>query len=267
MPADLPLSLRSLTLDGSGFRAPGPPSDPPSHLRLGGLTRLETLTLLGCCARILEDESLGECEQPPLPPSLRTLRLESSARWPQRVKLSRHRPSRLSASPDLMLEASVGQVDCGIGLRDDGEVGNMAHGFGAQQAEAGAPQLTSLLPAGARTLSIELGALLISDARLPATLDPDAVCEDDALRSLCELFGSAPDSYREFRLSSRGGPRRALRMHLTWFSVVLGRPAVKTFRPENMASFANALLQFAPAYGVNVSLSADESCCVIRQPA
>ena len=267
VPPELPISLCHLSLDGSAFSVPGPPWNPPSDLRLSDLTRLETLTLLGCVARALEDEFLGDCEQPPLPSSLRTLRLESPARWPQRVNLSRYWAPRLSASADLTFETSVGQVDCGIGLREDSEVSCMTITPAATMAEDGTPQATSLLPAGVRSLSLEMGAIQVSDARLSATLDPESVCQDDAMRSLCLLFSSAPDSYREFRLSNCGSPRRVMRVHLTWFSATLDRAVVKTFRPKNMASLADMLRRFAPAYGMSVSLSADESCCVVQRLA
>ena len=225
---DLPVSLRHLVLDGRA--GVGPHCEPPYDLRLGGLTRLESLSLLGCAANALEDEytRLGpfaagppEAAVAPLPPSLRTLRLEDPT-GDVAVRLSR---TRLSAASGLAIEASIAFIACDIGIyADDALAENPWYSLLDLSADLPADvresQSTSLLPAGVRTLSIETDFVTIACAHMPPTLKPQAVCAADAVQKLCELFGTAPDSYHEFHLSSRS--ERTVSIMLEWDTEVNG---------------------------------------------
>lgn len=111
---ELPSSLKHLVLDG----LTGENCRPPTNLRLGGLTRLETLTLLGCACRALDELVLGDCaDEPPLPPSLRTLRLEA----PMTLRLgeSQAEPGQFSAL-NSFVEASVRSIECHTDATPDG---------------------------------------------------------------------------------------------------------------------------------------------------
>ena len=258
-----------------GYDGVGPDCEPPYKLRLGGLTRLETLSLLGCAVNALEDEytHLGaysywtsEPEAAPLPPSLRTLRLEAPTSA-MTIDLSRH---TLSAASELTLGTSVGVVACDVGFRSGSEWAEPACTLLYLSTElpedVRSSEATSLLPDGVRTLSMEANVISIACAHMPATLEPELVCEADAVKALCELFSLAPQSYREYRL--RRGPEPGLAISLLWNDAAdLDFPHHKSFRFESIMSLADALQSVAHEYALNVSICDHQSCCVVSRGA
>ena len=183
------------------------------------------------------------------------------------VRLSR---IRLSAASGLAVEASIAFIACDIGVyADDALAEHPWPSLLALSADLPADvresQSTGLLPAGVRTLSVETDLIMIACAHMPSTLKPQAVCAADAVQKLCELFGTAPDSYRKFRLSPRS--QRAISIGLAWNSADIDVPYFKSSIFRDMALLAGALEGYAAAYGVIVELSADQCCCVISRPA
>ena len=264
----LPVSLRHLVLDGRA--GVGPDCEPPLKVRLSGLTRLETLSLLGCAVNALEDEYLGSYSlsatalPEPLPPSLRTLRLDAPE---LSVDLSRH---TLSTASDLTLEVSVGAVACDIGFHSADEWAEPACTLLYLSTDlpddVRSSEAASLLPDGVRTLSLTTGAVSIACAYMPWILVPEVVREEDAVHALCELFSTAPDSYREFQL--RRGSEPAFGIHLLWNdNRNLDFPHHKPFFFEDMTMLANAMQDSAHECGLDVSLCDDQSCCVVSRSA
>ncbi len=264
---ELPVSLRHLVLDGRA--GVGPDCEPLHKLRLGGLTRLATLALLGCAVSSLEDEYLDasslDLTAQPLPPSLRTLRLVAPE---LAVDLSRH---TLSTASDLTLEASVGAVACDVGFRSENEWVEPACTLlylSTELPEAvRSSEATSLLPDGVRTLRLTTSAISIACAFMPWIVYPEVLNETDAIDALSELFSTAPDSYCEFRLRPVGS-EPAFDIELLWNRIRdLECPHHKCFSFENMTVLAKALQIRAHEYGFKVSLCDNQSCCVVTRIA
>ena len=202
---ELPVSLLHLVLDGRA--GVGPDCEPPYSLELGGLTRLKTLSLLGCAVSSLDvafaDVFESDLTIQPLPPSLRTLRLEAPE---LSVDLSRH---MLSTASDLTLETSVGVVACDIGFQSEFALlgGTTLLSLSTELPdEVRSSEATSLLPVGVRILNMEVNVISIACAYMPTNLLPEYVRKVDAIHALCELFSTAPDSYCEFRLRQGSSP-------------------------------------------------------------
>ena len=173
----------------------------------------------------------------------------------------------LSAAPDLTVEVSAGLIDCSMLPRGHGSAAYaLPFGMAVGLIAAGGPRGMRLLPAGVRTLSVELGASSVLCWQLHSTLSPDAVCKADAVQQLCELSSTAAESYREFRLASQA-PWRAVVIELVMKTGFPGRPRTAKLRFENIWRLADALQDHAVAYGLHVSLSADQQCCEIVRDA
>jgi len=261
---ELPVSLRHLVLDGHA--GVGPDCEPPHKLRLGGLTRLEALSLLGCAVNALEDEYLdawsSDPTAEPLPTSLRTLRLEAPD---LSVDLSRH---TLSTASNLTLEASVEAVACDVGFRSENEwiepACTLLYLSTELPDDVRTSAATSLLPDGVRTLRLTTNAISIACAFMPWGVYPEVLSEGDAVDALSELFSTAPDSYREFQLRPRSEP--AFSIHLLWNQIRdLECPHHKSFFFENMTMLAEALQNRAHEYGFEVLLCDNQSCCVVSR--
>jgi len=159
----LPVSLRHLQLEGS----PSPVADPPKALRLGGLTRLETLSLIGCASRALDEEFLGDCagEGPPLPPSLRVLRFEN----PTTLRWGRMSEPDQPDDDDLYIEASVALIECRTDVDSDGNpCSAIPYGAPTQVAGRGIRRSSEQPPQG--TLSMELNQLMVRHGSGPLDL-------------------------------------------------------------------------------------------------
>ena len=273
MMPELPPSLRHLVLDGSGAAADfeddllklypelNPQGLPPLGLRLHGLTRLETLSLLGCGAvRALEEQHLGPLKRSPLPPSLRTLRLEA----PMAVQWRCESAPGVPHPADVTIEAVVGLIECYTDVGEDGApCSAMPYGSAAQLVGAGVRRANSSLPTGVGTLYLEFTKIWVR--RGPPAIKLRDVREDYTLQRLCELFRTAPGSYREVRLRSRG-EYPSLTVGLAWTQNARLGCASTFFLPgKGMASLAHALRQSARANGIVVSLSSDEECCAISR--
>ncbi len=274
---DLPPSLRQLVLEGPDGGIGGDRL-PPFGLRLRNLTRLETLSLLGCASRGLAARYLGPCDGSPLPAGLRTLRLVAPTVvcWGTGITGS-------AIPADCAVTTSVECIEIQLPVGEDGRArGAMPYGSADQLVRRGAGQTPSQLSADDGTLrepnqlsacngtlSVELSGRIRIE-RDPVAGDPRGhPCVAYAEQKICEIFSTAPGTYREVRVSKGDGwynTRKPLEVSLWW--TLAPDTAYRCSIPLwgfGMAGFADALMQYASVNGkrVRVSLSADERCCSI----
>ena len=253
----LPVSLRHLTLEGS----PSPVANPPKTLRLGGLTRLETLTLAGCANKALDEDFLGDYTgEPPLPPSLRVLRFEH----PMTLRWGCMSPPEEPDDDDLYIEASVRLIECRTDVDSDGNACSvMPHGAPTQVAGRGIRRSSEQPPEG--TLSMELNQLMVRHGSGP--LDLAFEYQAYAVDMVCTLLHKAPGSYREVRLCC-GSLAPVLQVGVAWKQTGSGRCENRFgLGREGMAGLAAALQQYELASGSTLRLSADRRQCIITQGA
>ena len=129
---------------------------------------------------------------------------------------------------------------------------------------------TTALPQGFTALHLETSGLSCIVAKRLAYLVSEAqsTCTIDAVHLLCRALRLAPACYRRFSLSAHPleGPRTQLKV----MGTLLAEPGSLTHtyvREEfdGVAGLAAAMGDFAGVEGLNVQLSQDGSCIIVRR--